>query len=146
MSVYIPPRGLFQRWNAIFCAVAIFIWSGPEEDRPIFAALLATWLALSITAWWVTGHFGDRIWRGWRLWAGFAAAGAFTGALANLCAILLMIFKDARHAHPFPDYPPALLGAMLTRFPAWAAAGTFAGLGVALWLSSRRLNDMHHLD
>ena len=50
MSFTVPPRSLWLRWNAILCAVAIFIWSTPEEDRPIFAAGLGIWLALSLFA------------------------------------------------------------------------------------------------
>jgi hypothetical protein len=47
-----------------------------------------------------------------------------------------MLFKDARHAHLYPDYPPALLGAMLARLPAWSLAGALAVVGIAIILAA----------
>lgn len=134
ISFTVPQKSLRFRWNAIACAVAIFIWSTPEEDRPIFPAVLGLWLALSLAVAWVIGRFGGRTLRGRSLFTALIAFGAVAGAATSVCAALLMVFKDARHAHPFPDFPPALLGATLARLPAWALAGALVGLGVALFL------------
>ncbi len=143
MSFTVPPCSLWLRWNAILCAVAIFIWSTPEEDRPIFAAGLGIWLALSLFANWASGRYAGRVLHGARIFAALGAAGAALGAAANLLAVLLMVFKDVRHAHPFPDFPPALLGALLERLPAWAAAGLLFGLGIGFVAvaRNRRLPD-----
>jgi hypothetical protein len=137
MSFTVPPRSLFLRWNAIVCAVAILIWSTPEEDRPIFSAVLGAWLAASLAVGWLTGRYAGVVLRESRAMAAFVGLGAYLGAASNLCAVLLMIFKDARHGHMYPDYPPAMLGAMLARLPSWAFAGALVGLGAALYLAAR---------
>lgn len=138
MNWTVPPRTLWLRWNAIACAVAIFIWSTPEEDRLIYPALLGTWLAVSLLWNWVSNRYAGRTLHGTRLLVAAAWFGAVTGAVSSLCAVLLMLFKDARHAHLYPDYPPALLGAMLARLPAWSLAGALAAVGVAMLLSALR--------
>lgn len=132
----IPPRLLWQRWNAIACAIAIFIWSTPEEDRLIFPALLGTWLAVTLLWRGVVNRFSGRTLHGHRLLIAAALFGAASGALSSICAVLLMLFKDARHAHLYPDYPPALLGAMLARLPAWSLAGALAVVGIAIILAA----------
>jgi hypothetical protein len=136
MSWTIPPRTLWLRWNMIACAVAIFIWSTPEEDRPIFPALLGAWLSASLLWRWLISRYSGRTLQGIHLITSAALFGAVSGALSNICAVLLMLFKDARHAHLFPDYPPPILGAMLARLPAWSLAGALSALGAALLLSA----------
>ena len=42
--------------------------------------------------------------------------GSLIGALSALASALLMLFKDLRHGHIFPDYPPEMMLAMLERF------------------------------
>src|SRR5690606_5341653 len=128
----------FLRWNMIACAVAIFIWSTPEEDRPLYPALLGAWLAVSLVWRWMTGRYAGLNLKGSRLIAAAALFGVACGALSSICAVLLMLFKDARHAHLYPDYPPALLGAMLARLPAWSLAGMLAAIGTVLLLSAFR--------
>jgi hypothetical protein len=49
-----------------------------------------------------------------------------------------MLFKDARHAHLYPDYPPPILGAMLARLPAWSLAGGLATVGLAILFAAVR--------
>lgn len=137
MTLTVPLRPLWLRWNAILCAVSIFVWSTPEEDRLVFAAGLGVWLALSLFANWAIGRCGGRTLHGRWMFAILGAAGAGLGAAANLLTVLLMVFKDVRHAHAFPDFPPALLGAVLERLPSWAAAGLFFGLGLAFMAAAR---------
>lgn len=134
----LPHRTLWWRWNAIACAIAILVWSTPEEDRLIFPALLGVWLAVSIVWRTLTNRFAGQTLRGVRLIAAAALSGAASGALSSICAVLLMIFKDARHAHLYPEYPPVLLGAMLARLPAWTLAGLLLALGLILCLSTLR--------
>ena len=66
-----------------------------------------------------------------------AMSGALIGALASLTTPLLMLFKDLRHAHVFPDYPAGMMLATLERMPAWALAGGLAGFGIGLLLKLR---------
>jgi hypothetical protein len=135
----IPRGGLWLRWNALACGVALFIWSTPEDDRVWLVALLALWCTLSFSTGWVSARFAESMlpdgWRGLTLLAVF---GALNGLLAPLVAAALMLFKDVRHAHPQPDFPPALLLGMMQRAPAWALAGGLLGLAAGLWLLSRR--------
>ena len=119
----------------IACAIAIFVWSTPEEDRLIFPALLGAWLAASVIWRWLVTRWAGCTLYGGGLFAMAALFGAASGALSSICAVLLMLFKDARHAHFYPDYPPAILGAMLTRLPAWTLAGTLAAVGAIVLLS-----------
>lgn len=123
--------GLLLRWNAVLCSALIFLWSGPEDTRIGSAVALGVWSAVSIGTIWASRysrstHFG---WRAAALWVTFGAA---VGAGAALCTVAVMLFKDIRHAHPFPDYPPGLLMAMITRTPAWAAAGALFAVAIAL--------------
>lgn len=143
MIFTVPSRTLWMRWNAIICALAIFVWSTPEEDRPVFAALLGLWLSLTVLAGWAVGKYTGAEVRGWRALAALGAFGAGTGAGANLAAVLLMVFKDVRHAHPYPDFPPEILAAMLQRLPAWTLAGALFGAGAACltFVRTRRLPD-----
>lgn len=68
--------------------------------------------------------------------------GAAVGAGTGVTAAGLMFFKNAMHAHVFPDYPAGLILAMLGRAPLWAAAGALAGLGLGLaWLALREVED-----
>ena len=138
MNWTIPPRTLWLRWNTIACAVAIFIWSTPEEDRLIFPALLGAWLAVSLLWHSVSSRYSGRLLRGAGLIVAAALFGLASGAFASVCAVGLMLFKDARHAHMYPDYPPAILGAMLARLPIWSLAGMLAAVGAAILLSALR--------
>ena len=69
---------------------------------------------------------------------GATLAGALIGASASAITAALMLFKDLRHAHPFPDFPPAMILGMLERLPPWMLAGALAGLGIALLLNLLR--------
>ena len=64
-------------------------------------------------------------------------AGSLIGALSALASALLMLFKDLRHGHIFPDYPPEMMLAMLERLPVWSLAGGLAGLGIGILLKLR---------
>lgn len=121
--------GLLLRWNAVSCAVLIFLWSGPEDTRIGSAVALGVWAALSIGAYWAARLSRSAVY-GWKAAALWVAFGAAVGAGAALCTVLVMLFKDVRHAHPFPDFPPGLLAAMIARAPAWAAAGALFGAAV----------------
>ncbi|MCA9914125.1 MAG: hypothetical protein KC496_12285 [Anaerolineae bacterium] len=58
--------------------------------------------------------------------------GGVLGAASALSTALLMFFKTAWHAHPYPDFPPQMILAMLERLPVWGIAGGLAGLGLVL--------------
>jgi hypothetical protein len=57
------------------------------------------------------------------------------GASSPPVSALLLVFKNAWHAHGFWDYPPALIADLLLRTPLWILAGALIGAGLAqVWL------------
>lgn len=126
----------------VLAGVAILLWSGIEDGdaRAVTAlgVLTAGGLTLALLK---RKRGGSRLDQRYAL-AGAALAGATIGALSALSATLLMLFKNLRHAHVFPDFPPAMMLAMLERLPAWALAGALAGLGMGilhrLWAELRQ--------
>jgi len=130
----IPRRSLTLRWLVILVGILVVIWTGLEDDRVEVVAVLGVALTGLILAHWLTGAVAGRVLSGHQValaWAGF---GGLTGGLGAFASVLLMAFKDARHAHPFPDSPVGLLAAMLGRAPWWALVGVLVGVGgYAAW-------------
>lgn len=120
----------WARHLLLTCGIAILLWSGVEDNDAVAVSLLGALMALAATALFLP--------RGLNNLASAVTAGAAFGALASLSAFALMLFKDLRHAHAFPDYPPHMLLAMLERLPVWALAGGLAGLGCGILLRLRR--------
>lgn len=121
-----------SRWARhllLACGIAIFLWSGVEDNDALGASLLGALLALAVTAIWMP--------RARNKLASTVVVGAVFGALSSLSTFALMLFKDLRHAHAFPDYPPHMLLGMLERLPVWALAGGLAGLGCGILLRLR---------
>lgn len=132
MTYRLPRRGSRARLAALACGIAVFVWLGPEDTHIWPVAALGT-VTAALTVWlWTLGKLGGTVVSA-RQMAGLAALlGAVTGLAASIITAALMLLKNAYHAHFFPDYPPALLGAMIQRTPAWALAGMLAGLALAL--------------
>jgi presenilin-like A22 family membrane protease len=49
-----------------------------------------------------------------------------------------MLIKNGLHAHLFPDYPFGLIASVIARAPAWALAGSLAGLALMLVWAAKR--------
>lgn len=122
----------FRLW-IILLGIALFFWLGKEDNDVLGVTTLGLILA------------GTSVWRliFLRRRLDFTASGklsAHLGLLAGICvgalssffAALLMLLKDLRHGHIFPDYPPELIIATLERLPAWSLAGGLIGLGLSL--------------
>ena len=122
----------FRLW-LVLLGIAIFFWLGKEDSDVMVVTALG--LILAGTAVWrlvflrrrfditATGTFSvQRV----------TLAGICFGVLSSLFAALLMLLKDVRHGHIFPDYPPELIIATLERLPAWSLAGGLIGLGLSL--------------
>lgn len=115
--------------------IAVLLWSGMEDNDAVpvtvLGALLATagaMLLLDSPRWRPAMARASQPRQG-------LLTGAFIGALASLATPLLMLFKDLRHAHVYPDYPAGMMLATLERMPAWALAGGLAGFGIGLLLT-----------
>lgn len=114
--------------------IAVLLWSGMEDNDALLVTLLGTLLATAATMMLLASRrFHPVMTRGSRPMQG-ALAGALIGKLASVATPLLMLFKDLRHAHIYPDYPAGMMLATLERMPAWALAGGLAGFGIGLLL------------
>ena len=112
----------------------MLLWSGLEDNDALLVTLLGALLAAATAMMLLASQrFRPLIACGSRPIQG-ALAGALIGALAAVATPLLMLFKDLRHAHIYPDYPAGMMLAMLERMPAWALAGGLAGFGIGLLL------------
>lgn len=135
----LPVPASFARTVTVLYGVLVFIWLSPEESQVWPVALLGIGLA-GLTIMWTVGKWlGGRELTLLQVAALGLLAGALVGLGGNVAASALMFFKNALHAHAFPDFPPRLLLALLSRAPLWAVAGGLAGLGAALlWLARKQ--------
>lgn len=125
----------FRLW-LIALGIALFFWLGKEDNDVLVVTALGLILA-GTAVWWIiflrrrteiTGKEKFSVQRG-------ILAGICFGALSSFFAALLMLLKDLRHGHIFPDYPPELIIATLERLPPWSLAGGLIGLGLSLLFS-----------
>ncbi len=130
----IPRRAGWVRWLIIVWGVLIFIWLGQEDNHVWPVALLGAGAAMIFALAWVQGRYGGRSISpvGVPLWG--ASFGAGVGLGGAVMTAFLMLFKNVRHAHIMPDYPNALMGAMLALSPAWMLAGMCFGVGAGIIL------------
>ena len=127
------------RGALLLTGLAILVWSGLEDRDASAVTFLGALSSISLTLWLLSGMAAGHALK--PLY--FGLSGAFVGALASLCTAALMLFKNLRHAHVFPDYPAEMLLVALARLPIWAIAGALAGLGIGLLLASRRNKVAH---
>lgn len=114
--------------------IAVLLWSGMEDNDAVPVTVLGALLATAAALLLLDSHkLRPAIARGSRPLQG-VLTGALIGTLASLATPLLMLFKDLRHAHVYPDYPAGMMLATLERMPAWALAGGLAGFGIGLLL------------
>ena len=144
MTFTIPPGSPVFRLSLALLGIVVLLWSGVEDHDVITVAALG-WLTSGLAMMhWLMSRFGGRILDGAALLKLAPVAGAAAGAFASLTTILLMLFKDLRHAHAYPDYPPRLMLGILERLPIWSVAGGLAGLGLcllAIWLRHKHFTD-----
>lgn len=143
---HIPHRTNTLRWALIICGVVIFLWMSPEDDHTWPVAALGLAAACIMVAWWTLGRFGGQQVGYGGLFGMNVIAGIITGASGAVIAALLMLLKNARHSHFFPDFPPEQIIAMLERAPVWGIAGGLTGLGLSLLLVSIKATEppSHH--
>lgn len=121
----------------LLTGIAVLLWSSVEDSNAHAVTALGILGATSVTMALLTSSRKKAVpANGYGLI--FAVlSGSLVGALSALASALLMLFKDLRHGHIFPDYPPEMILAMLDRLPYWALAGGLAGLGIGILLKLR---------
>lgn len=130
----IPPLTYIHRLFVIIAGVTLLIWSGLEDNQVGGVVILGWTLALFSTILFVQSRFNGRILTPKTLLYVSPLVGAIIGSLASLITLLLMLFKDVRHAHIFPDYPPHMMIAILERLPIWSISGGLILFGLTLLL------------
>lgn len=120
------------RWNSILCGMVIFFWSGLEDNDLSSVSILALWLTISLTSLWVIQQFRHTPSHQKYLPILVMIIGAGMGILMGINMAGLMLFKNLRHSHFFPDYPFEMMRDIIARTPFWALAGMFIMLGIYL--------------
>ncbi len=127
-----------SRHLLVVTGIAVLLWSGLEDNDALAVSALGSLLATAASMTLLDSQPFRAICRRLSLPKRMALSGASIGALASVTTALLMLFKDLRHAHIFPDYPPEMMLATLERMPIWALAGGLAGIGIGLLLQLRQ--------
>lgn len=118
--------------------IAVLLWSGMEDNDARLVTMLGALFSAPIFLMLANSRYYPARLQSLSLAKRAALFGALIGMLASLATPMLMLFKNLRHAHIFPDYPAGMMLATLERLPAWALAGGLAGFGVGVLLKLRR--------
>ncbi len=127
----LPRPGRRDRLAGLGIGAALLLWLSVEDNHVWPAALLGAALAVLLVTLNLLQHLGGRDLPARWVVPGGGLLGMLAGLAASVVTAGLMLFKNALHAHLFPDYPPGLLLAILERAPVWALAGGLTGLGLA---------------
>ncbi len=134
-----PHRSRKTRWIVILYGVGVFFWLGLEDNNLVGAILMGLISAGLAVFLWIQERLAQRIFPARYLPLLSLIMGGLIGAGTSLFSAGLMLFKNARHAHLFPDYPAGLMGAILSRAPIWTVGGALVGIGIGfLWLAFAR--------
>ncbi len=137
----LPPQLMLPQRNTLILRLILivvlaltFAWMSFEDTDTAFVVLLASSVALTVALHWAFDSYGGVPIPLGQFVLGGALLGAVTGATTAVLAAFLMFFKNAWHAHLFPDFPLPMIGSMAARAFAWGIAGALFGLGLALWV------------
>lgn len=138
MTLVLPRLKTKARFLMIGYGLILLIWMSLENRSTLTVSLLGTGAAIIYIGIWLINRYCDRE-LGFRLWfAGFVLSGTVIGAASALITGILMFFKSGWHGHLYPDYPPQMIGAMLSRMPLWSISGTLIGLFCAIVILLRQ--------
>ena len=127
----VPERGRRLRWIIILYSLLIFFWLGPEDNHTAPVILIGAGASVLLLMVWTLHRVGGKIIPLRYIPLGLAFLGTVAGFGTSVLSALLMLFKNVRHSHIYPDYPPGLMAAVLERAPIWALIGGLIGLGSA---------------
>ncbi len=136
--IQLPTR--ISRWLYIAYGLMVFFWLSPEDSTVWISISLGLLGAILLVASLLV-HYREGLSIPVNIVAGFGLGiGGVIGFLTGPLTTLLMIVKNARHAHLYPDFSPGLILEILERLPIWTLAGGLFGLGVGLYWRSTRLD------
>lgn len=131
-----PQPGSRLRAVTLLYGVSLFFWLGLEDNHTITVVLLGWGFSLLGLLWWTLRRTAGKLFAPSAAIIRVTLLGAGVGGGAVVATMALMFFKNARHAHIFPDFPPQMLIAVWERFPVWMAAGGLIGAAAAfVWLA-----------
>lgn len=130
--IQIPQPKRKFRWFTLLYALGLLVWFSFEDDSVRSVTLWGLGFAALLVMNWLPKQTALPPIRPAYLPLVTSAFGLMFGLVTNVSTVTLMFFKNALHAHLFPDYPPALMLALLSQAPAWALSGALVGLGGAL--------------
>lgn len=140
MQISIPSSGYKMRLIALGWGILIFLWSSIEDNNVSGVTVLGWITSLIVVSFGLMSRFGGICISGKKSLMAGAGIGAIIGASASLSIAILMLFKDVRHAHIFPDYPPQMIVAILERLPIWTIGTACIALGLTLMIQLMRAN------
>jgi len=137
MTVTMPHPNLITRLLIILAGITVLLWSGVEDNNVIGVTVLGTLLTILGVSVFIMSRFGGLELTQSSVLKLSPIVGGLIGAGSAISIVLLMLFKNVRHAHVFPDYPPQMMLDTLTRLPLWTISGGLIALGLALLWSLR---------
>lgn len=111
--------------TALGYGAVLLVWLSTENASVWVVSLLGTGLALMLLRLAVLRWLGGKTISHW--FPAVVLFGASIGFLAVWCAVGLMVFKNAWHAHAYLDFPTHLIQEMPRRVLAWTVAGACLG-------------------
>ncbi|MEL6402801.1 MAG: hypothetical protein AAFR81_00445 [Chloroflexota bacterium] len=138
MSVTLPRLGTKARFLLIGYGLCLLVWMSLEDNSLIPVIILGTGLSVISTIYTLLDNIPHDAVPLPRFLILVVFTSTAIGGFAPLAIALLMFFKTSWHAHAFPDYPPALMLAMLSRLPAWTLAGFLVGCALAIFTVLRQ--------
>jgi hypothetical protein len=134
---------MLRRWLVIGLGILTFLWLSIEDTHTEPVALLGIGLALLGIWSWATQQLKHTLIQGLHRYVLLMVLGGLTGLTSVMLTALLMFLKTAWHSHLFPDFPVAMMLAMLELAPIWSVAGVLLGLGLALLIPNLTVIQSH---
>lgn len=138
-----PPISLSFRLFVAVYGIGLLIWFGIEDQNTWSVTLFGVLLAVLVVVGWLLRQNNDGFTHPTFKLLWLVLSGGIIGAGSSLATVLLMFFKNAWHAHLFPDYPTSLMFATLERLPIWTVAGALIGLAAGLVWRVRHSSPSH---
>jgi hypothetical protein len=131
ITFWARPRWLSPAILAYACFLLIWL---SLEDRQVGIAI-ALGIGGTILAIW---HYACQAWLPWLRPYLPLLLGLSAGAGCALWAAALMFFKNALHAHLYPDYPPVIILETIGRAPIYMLAGALCGVAWLAWQRTKK--------